>query len=152
MTDDLHHSMMARAINLAHDAARDGEVPVGAVIYDGQGNIVATGNNRTRRDTDPTAHAEIVAIRAATAASGSIYLTDLHLAVTLEPCAMCAQAISWARLSTLHFGAWDEKTGGTTHGAKVFNHRTCHHKPQVHEGLMATECARILQDFFRARR
>ncbi|MEE4153192.1 MAG: tRNA adenosine(34) deaminase TadA [Erythrobacter sp.] len=140
-----------RALALAQDAARAGEVPVGAVVVSG-GRIVGEGMNRTRRDRDPTAHAEIVAIRAASEALGSHRLVGCDLYVTLEPCAMCAGAISHARIARLYYGASDAKGGAIEHGARVFEHPQTLHRPEVHTGLGETESAQLLRTFFRERR
>ena len=146
---------MELALAEARAAADAGEVPVGAVITRGSGvtrEVVATGRNMTRTLDDPTAHAEIVAIRAACASLGSDRLTGLDLHVTLEPCAMCAGAIAHARLSRLYYGAADPKGGGVARGARVFDHPTCHHRPEVYDGMAASEAAALLRAFFRERR
>lgn len=145
-------SHMAQALAEAQAAALRGEVPVGAVITDPAGRVVAAAGNRTRADHDPTAHAEILAIRAACAAAGSQRLPGHSLWVTLEPCPMCAAAISAARIQRLYFGADDPRMGGVLHGARVFQHPQCHHRPQVHDGIRATEARTLLRDFFSARR
>ncbi len=142
---------MRLALDAAHAAAAAGEVPVGAVIVR-NGDIVATGANRTRTDNDPTAHAEVVAIRAACAALDTDRLTGCDLWVTLEPCAMCAGAIAHARLERLYYAAPDPKGGGVDHGARVFAHPTCHHRPEVFAGLGEGESGRLLRDFFAERR
>lgn len=142
---------MRRALDIASDAASKGEVPVGAVITR-RGQVIATGANATRSGNDPTAHAEIVAIRAACAALGTDRLTDCDLWVTLEPCAMCAGAIAHARIARLYFGAPDPKGGGVEHGARVFAQPTCHHRPEIVTGIGESEAAAILRDFFAARR
>ena len=138
---------MRRALDLAAEAARDSEVPVGAVVVQG-GAIIGEGVNRTRRDLDPSAHAEIVAIRAACAALGSDRLSGCELWVTLEPCAMCAGAIAHARIDRLIYAAPDPKGGGVDHGARVFTHPTCHHRPDVLGGLGESASAALLRDFF----
>jgi tRNA(adenine34) deaminase len=143
---------MAAALAQARAAAERGEVPVGAVVTDGSGRIVAAAGNRTRELVDPTAHAEILVIRAACAATGSERLPGHDLHVTLEPCAMCAAAISFARIERLYFGAPDLKGGGVDHGARVFAHTTCHHAPQVYDGIGEAASAALLRDFFAARR
>ncbi|MDA1089432.1 MAG: nucleoside deaminase [Proteobacteria bacterium] len=143
---------MQLALDQARDAAGRGEVPVGAVIVDVDGKVIARAGNRTEADADPTAHAEMLAIRAAAAALGSPRLTNCDLYVTLEPCAMCAAAIAHARLRRLYFGAYDPKSGGVEHGAKVFEHATSHHKPEVIGGVQETDAATLLQDFFKDRR
>lgn len=142
---------MRRALDLAAQAARDGEVPVGAVVVR-QGVIVGEGMNRTRRDLDPSAHAEIVAIRAACQTLSSDRLTGCELWVTLEPCAMCAGAIAHARVARLIYGAPDAKGGGVAHGARVFAQPTCHHRPDIVEGVGESEAASLLRHFFAARR
>lgn len=142
---------MERALDLARGAQDAGEVPIGAVVVK-NGTIIGEGNNRTRRDYDPTAHAEIVAIRAAAAASGNDRLMDCDLWVTLEPCAMCAGAIAHARIARLYYGASDPKGGGVDHGARVFTHPTCHHRPEVFDGIGAQEAGDMLRTFFAARR
>lgn len=143
---------MARALDLAREAAAAGEVPVGAVIADSQGRIVAEARNRTRAENDPTAHAEMLAIRAACAATGSERLGGLDLHVTLEPCPMCAAAISFARIGRLYYGAADPKGGGVDHGPRIYSHPTCHHRPEVYSGIGEGDAALILRDFFQARR
>ena len=142
---------MQRALALAAEAARDGEVPVGAVVTRG-GTIVGEGANRTRRDRDPSAHAEIVAIRAACAMLDSDRLTDCELWVTLEPCAMCAGAIAHARIARLIFGAADEKAGAVANGVRLFAQPTCHHRPEVIDGVGEAPSAALLRDFFADRR
>ena len=145
-------SPMERALLEARRAADAGEVPVGAVIVDPRDStIVAEAGNATRRLRDPTAHAEILAIREA-ARKRALRLTELDLYVTLEPCAMCAGAISAARIRNLYYGAEDPKSGGVVHGARVFAHPTCHHRPDVFGGILEQECAVLLQEFFRLRR
>lgn len=145
-------SHMAQALDEARAAAARGEVPVGAVLADASGAVVAAAGNRTRELNDPTAHAEILAIRAACAAAGSERLTGYALYVTLEPCAMCAAAIAAARISRLYYGASDPKSGGVAHGARVFAHPQAHHRPEVYDGLAAPEAEALLRDFFRDRR
>lgn len=144
--------MMQLAMELAKKAAIADEVPVGAVIYDADGIVWGQGHNLTITNSDPTAHAEIIALRQAGEKAKTPNLTGLMLAVTLEPCAMCAQAMAWARIKSIHFAARDEKSGGVLHGAKVFAHRTCHHKPAVVDGTMADESRKLLQEFFRNKR
>ncbi|WP_410217814.1 nucleoside deaminase [Paracoccus sp. (in: a-proteobacteria)] len=145
-------SHMAQALAEAQAAAGRGEVPVGAVVTDPTGRIVAAAGNRTRELSDPTAHAEILAIRIACAALGSERLPGHDLWVTLEPCPMCAAAISAARIGRLYYGAADVRMGGVAHGARVFDHPQCHHRPQVYDGLAAAEAQRLLRDFFASRR
>ncbi len=142
---------MRRALDLSAEAGEAGEVPVGAVITRGD-HIIAEARNRMRGSTDPTAHAEMVAIRAAAEKLGSSRLDDCTLWVTLEPCAMCAAAIAIARLAELRFAAEDPKGGGVVHGALIFTQPTCHHRPDVLGGLGEAEAAGLLRDFFAARR
>lgn len=143
---------MARALAEAHAAAARGEVPVGAAVLAADGTIIAAAGNRTLELADPTAHAEILAIRAAAAALGSPRLPGCRLYVTLEPCAMCAGAIAEARLATLVYGAADPKSGGVEQGARVFAHRQCHHVPEIVGGVGEAAAAALLRDFFAARR
>lgn len=143
---------MAAALAQARAAALRGEVPVGAVITDATGRIVAEAGNRTRELSDPTAHAEILAIRAACADADSERLPGHALHVTLEPCAMCAAAIGFARIERLYYGASDPKGGGVDHGARVFSHPTCHHAPEVYDGIGEAEAAVLLTGFFASRR
>ena len=145
-------SHMPQALAEARAAAARGEVPVGAVITDPAGRIVAAAGNRTRETHDPTAHAEIEVIRAACRAARSERLPGYRLWVTLEPCPMCAAAISAARIAMLYYGADDPRMGGVRHGAKVFDHPQCHHRPEIMDGIAAEESATILRDFFTARR
>ncbi|MBO9446633.1 nucleoside deaminase [Ruegeria sp. R14_0] len=145
-------SHMDKALIEARAAADRGEVPVGAVIVDPDGAVVASAGNRTRELNDPTAHAEILALRAACAAAGSERLPDHDLYVTLEPCAMCAAALAAARIRRIYYGAADPKSGGVAHGARVFTHTQAHHVPEVYDGIAAQEAADLLKDFFAARR
>lgn len=145
-------SHMVQALEEARLAAARDEVPVGAVIVSPDGQILASTGNRTRADLDPTAHAEIIAIRTACAKIGSERLIDCDLYVTLEPCPMCAAAISQARIRRLYYGASDPKGGGVEHGARVFTHATCHHRPEVYSGIAETESADLLKQFFAKRR
>src|SRR5947208_11469368 len=138
---------MRRALDLAAEAAADGEVPVGAVITL-DNTIVAEARNAMRGSLDPTAHAEMEAIRAAAAKLGSSRLDDCTLWVTLEPCAMCAAAISVARIKALRFAAEDPKGGGVVHGARIFAQQTCHHRPDVMGGIGGQEAAKQLRSFF----
>lgn len=142
---------MQRALALADMAAAAGEVPVGAVVVL-QGRIIGEGANRTRTDRDPTAHAEIVAIRAACGHLSHDRLTGAELWVTLEPCAMCAGAIAHARIARLIYAASDPKGGGVAHGARVFAHPTCHHRPEVIDGIGEDGAAARLRAFFLERR
>ena len=143
---------MEAALKEARDAGARGEVPVGAVVVDPKGRIVASAGNRTRELSDPSAHAEILALRAACAAAGSERLPGHDLYVTLEPCPMCAAAISFARVARLYYGAEDPKSGGVAHGARVFAHSQCHHAPEVYDGIAAGEAAELLRTFFEGRR
>lgn len=145
-------SHMDSALSEARAAALRGEVPVGAVLLDASGRIMARAGNRTRELCDPTAHAEILAIRAACAALGSERLIGCSLYVTLEPCAMCAAAIAAARIKAVYFGASDPKSGGVLHGARVFSHTQAHHVPEVYDGINAAECEALLKAFFQERR
>ena len=146
------NGFMAEALAEARAAAARGEVPVGAVLVSPEGEIVARSGNRTRELSDPTAHAEINVIRARCAELGSERLAGHDLYVTLEPCAMCATAISAARIRRLYYGASDPKSGGVEHGARVFSHPQCHHVPEVFEGIAGAEAAAILKAFFAERR
>ena len=140
------------ALEEARAAGARGEVPVGAVIVDADGEVVAQAGNRTRELSDPTAHAEVLAIRAACAAAGSERLPGHALYVTLEPCAMCAAAIAAARIARLCYGASDPKSGGVAQGPRVFAHPQSHHVPEVYDGLAAEECEALLKAFFAERR
>ncbi|MBL8569184.1 MAG: nucleoside deaminase [Phreatobacter sp.] len=142
---------MAIALGEAEAAAARGEVPVGAVIVS-EGRIIAAAGNRTLTDRDPTAHAEIVAIRAACEALGSERLPGCDLYVTLEPCPMCAGAISFARIRRLYYGAADPKGGAVENGVRLYSDPTCHHRPEVYGGMSETAAAELLREFFRARR
>lgn len=143
---------MDLALDEARAAAARGEVPVGAVVVAPGGWLVARAGNRVRELCDPTAHAEILALRAACRAAGSERLPGHELHVTLEPCPMCAGAISLARIARLYYGAADPKAGGVAHGARVFAHPQCHHAPEVFDGIAETDSARLLRDFFAGRR
>ncbi|MEZ5888464.1 MAG: nucleoside deaminase [Paracoccaceae bacterium] len=145
-------SQMEAALAEARAAGARGEVPVGAVVVAPDGRVVAAAGNRTREMNDPTAHAEILALRAACAAAGSERLDGHDLYVTLEPCPMCAAAISFARIRRLYYGASDPKSGGVAQGARVFDHPQCHHRPEIYDGLAAEEAGRLLTDFFAGRR
>jgi tRNA(Arg) A34 adenosine deaminase TadA len=142
---------MRRALDLAAEAARAGEVPVGAVVTIGE-KIIAETRNAMRESSDPTAHAEMQAIRAAAAKIGTSRLDDCTLWVTLEPCAMCAAAVSVARMDALRFGAEDPKGGGVVHGPRVYAQPTCHHRPDVLGGIGEGESADLLRRFFAERR
>jgi len=143
---------MHTALSQAAAAASRGEVPVGALIVGPDGQIIAQAGNRTRELNDPTAHAEILAIRAACAALGSERLPGCDLYVTLEPCPMCASAISQARIGRLYYGASDPKSGGVAHGPRVFEHPQSHHVPEVYDGIGAQASEALLKDFFQQRR
>ncbi|APX10937.1 nucleoside deaminase [Tateyamaria omphalii] len=145
-------SFMVQALEEARAAGARGEVPVGAVVVSPEGQIVARDGNRTRALADPTAHAEVLAIRAACAAAGSERLVGHDLYVTLEPCAMCAAAIAAARIARVYYGASDPKSGGVAHGARVFSHAQSHHAPEVYDGIGAREAEDLLKEFFAARR
>lgn len=154
MTAEPDTSMRPMDIALAEAEAAGarGEVPVGAVIVDGAGRIVARAGNRTLELKDPTAHAELLAIREACAALGTERLIGCDLYVTLEPCPMCAAAISFARLRRLYYGAADEKGGGVDHGPRIFAQATCHHRPDVYGGIAESRAAGLLRLFFAVRR
>ncbi len=143
---------MDLALAEARAAAARGEVPVGAVVVAPSGAVLARAGNRTRELRDPTAHAEMLAIRAACAALGQERLTGCDLYVTLEPCAMCAAAVAAARIGRLYYGAADPKSGGVAAGARVFCHPQCHHVPEVYDGLAEAEAAALLRAFFAGRR
>jgi tRNA(adenine34) deaminase len=144
-------SFMQIALDEARAADKRGEVPVGCVVVR-DGKVIAQAGNRTIADKDPTAHAEMLAIRAAAGVVGSERLTDCDLYVTLEPCAMCAAAMSFARIRRLYFGAADPKGGAIEHGPRFFSQPTCHHRPEVYGGIRERECADLLRGFFAARR
>lgn len=152
MTPERDQGHMLRALAEAEAAAARGEVPVGAVIAGPDGALLAAAGNRTRELSDPTAHAELLAIRAACAALGMERLTGCDLYVTLEPCPMCATAISFARIRRLYYGASDPKGGGVEHGARIFSQPTCHHVPEIYPGIGEGHASEILKEFFRARR
>lgn len=145
------NSFMDEALEEARLAGQRGEVPVGAVVVH-EGRIVARAGNRTRQDRDPTAHAEMLALRAACAAAGSERLAGHDIYVTLEPCPMCAAAVSAARIARIYYGAADPKSGGVAHGARVFSHPQCHHVPEVYDGIAEEPAQRLLRAFFAARR
>lgn len=146
------NSFMARALQLAEQAAALGEVPVGAVIVSPENEMIAEAGNRIILDHDPTAHAEILAIRAAAARLGSERLIGCDLYVTLEPCTMCAGAISFARMRRVYFGCTDPKGGGVEHGACFFEQPTCHHRPEVYGGIQEEAARRLLKEFFAEKR
>ena len=143
---------MQAAMDEARTAGARGEIPVGAVVTGPDGTILTRAGNRTEADNDPTAHAELLALRAAAVLRGSPRLPDCDLVVTLEPCPMCAQAISLFRIRRLIFGAYDPKGGGVDHGARIFAASSCHHRPQIVGGVRETEAATLLRDFFREKR
>lgn len=143
---------MAQALDQAAAAGERGEVPIGAVVSGPDGAILAAAGNRTRELNDPTAHAELLAIREACAKIGSERLIGCDLYVTLEPCPMCAAAISFARIRRLYYAASDPKGGGVEHGARVFNQATCHHAPEIYPGLDEDRAAELLRTFFQAKR
>lgn len=147
----MNSPFLAIAFEEARAAALRGEVPVGAVVSHGD-RIIGRAGNRVEELADPSAHAEILALRAAGAALGSPRLTGCDLWVTLEPCPMCAAAIASARIRRLYFGAYDPKSGGVDHGPRIFHHATCHHKPEVIGGLEEVAAAELLRDFFAERR
>lgn len=144
---------MSLALGEAQAAADLGEVPVGAVLVDGDsGEILGRAHNEVEARHDPTAHAEMLAISAVARRLGQKRLEGADLYVTLEPCPMCAAAISFARLRRLYFGAYDPKSGGVEHGPRIFSHSTCHHRPEVIGGLEEIRCGALLREFFAARR
>ncbi len=148
-----NRTFMELALVEASEAALRDEVPVGAVVVDPEaGRILAQAGNRTEELTDATAHAEMLALRAAARAFGGARLVGCDLYVTLEPCPMCAQAISLARIRRLYYGAADPKGGGVDHGPRIFDQITCHHRPDVYGGIDEVRAGRMLQDFFVARR
>ena len=143
---------MARALGEAAAAGAAGEVPVGAVLANSVGEVVAAAGNRVERDHDPTAHAEMLVLRAAAVALGAARLAGCDLYATLEPCAMCAAAIGLARIRRLYFAAYDPKGGGVEHGPRIFEQPTCHHRPEVYGGIAEAAAGELLREFFRARR
>jgi tRNA(adenine34) deaminase len=144
---------MALAFAEAEAAAAAGEVPVGAVLVDpASGAVLARARNRTEELADPTAHAEVLAIRAACAEAGSPRLPGIDLYVTLEPCPLCAAAISFARLRRVYYGAYDPKGGGVEHGPRIFDQPTCHHRPEAYGGIQESRAAALLKAFFQSRR
>ena len=142
---------MEQALDIAKDALEKDEVPIGCVIVHNN-EVIASGHNLIETTHDPSAHAEIVAIREAAKKLESPRLIDCDLYVTLEPCPMCAQAISFARIRRLYFGAYDPKGGGVEHGPRIFEQPTCHHAPEVIGGLMESECSALLKEFFKSKR
>jgi tRNA(Arg) A34 adenosine deaminase TadA len=143
---------MSAALAEAELAGEAGEVPVGAVLVDADGAVLARAHNRTERDKDPTAHAELLVIREGARLCGAPRLVGCDLYVTLEPCPMCAAAIGFARIRRLYYGASDPKGGGVEQGARIFDQKTCHHRPEVYAGIGEERAAALLKTFFRARR
>lgn len=143
---------MQLALAEAQKAAAAGEVPVGAVVVDVDGNVVASAQNTMHHSKNPAAHAEMRALQLAAQKLGAARLVDCDLYVTLEPCTMCAAAISLFRIRRLYFGAYDPKGGGVDHGARFYSQPTCHHTPDVYGGILEAECQEVLQRFFQARR
>jgi tRNA(adenine34) deaminase len=143
---------MELALAEAEAAAARGEVPIGAVLLDDAGRVVAADGNRVEADHDPTAHAEMLVLRQAAARAGVARLAGCDLWVTLEPCAMCAAAIALARLRRLYFGAWDPKGGAVEHGPRLFGQPTIHHHPEIYGGIDERRCGELLRAFFRDRR
>ena len=143
---------MQRALAEAEAAAARGEVPVGAVLLDPEGELLAAAGNRVEELRDPTAHAELIVLREAARRLGTPRLAACDLYVTLEPCPMCAQAISFARIRRLYYGAADPKGGGVAHGPRIFASSSCHHAPEVYGGIGERQAAALLRDFFRTRR
>lgn len=152
MTSEAKLGHMELALEEARSAAARGEVPVGAVIVAPSGEVIAKAGNRTRELSDPSAHAEMLAIRAACAAMGSERLPNHDLFVTLEPCPMCAAVISYARIRRLYYGATDWKSGGVENGPRIFAHATCHHSPEVYPGIHEVAATNLLKSFFAERR
>jgi tRNA(adenine34) deaminase len=152
MTSRLPQSHMLAALAEAEAAGARGEVPVGAVVVGADGDVLGRAGNRTRELSDPTAHAEMLAIRQACAAEGSERLDAADIYVTLEPCPMCAAAISFARIRRLYWGAGDPKGGGVEHGPRIFSQPTCHHAPELYGGFEEARAAALLRDFFARRR
>ena len=148
----MFQSYMNKALATAKKGFAEGEVPVGAVIVSSEGKVLASKYNMVRKLNDPSAHAEILAIRQACVILGTDKLVGCSIYITLEPCSMCASAIALARISKLYFGAFDEKTGGVEHGARIFTLPQTHYKPEIYGGLMARECGEILNTFFSNRR
>lgn len=144
---------MIEALNDAKLAGERGEIPVGALLVHGSsGEIIARASNKTEENHDATAHAELLVLQAGGKHYGTPRLVECDLYVTLEPCPMCAAAISFARIRRLYFGAYDPKGGGVDHGPRIYSHSTCHHAPEVYGGIHEQECALLLKDFFKERR
>jgi tRNA(adenine34) deaminase len=152
MTSQSTQSHMQAALAEAEAAGARGEVPVGAIVVGADGRVLARAGNRTRELADPTAHAEMLAVREACRLLGSERLEDADLYVTLEPCPMCAAAVSFARIRRLYYGAADPKGGGVEHGARIFSQPTCHHAPQIYGGIEETRAGALLRSFFERRR
>jgi tRNA(adenine34) deaminase len=152
MASQLAQSHMLAALAEAEAAGARGEVPVGAAVVGADGSVLGRAGNRTRELADPTAHAEMLAIRQACAAQGSERLDAADIYVTLEPCPMCAAAISFARIRRLYWGAGDPKGGGVEHGPRIFSQPTCHHAPELYGGFEEARAAALLRDFFARRR
>jgi tRNA(adenine34) deaminase len=148
----LHRSPMHLALLEAEAAASRGDVPVGAVLVDREGRVIAAAGNRVETDRDPTAHAEVLVLRRGAAQLGAARLIECDLYVTLEPCAMCTGAIALARLRRLYFGAYDPKSGAVEHGPRLFDQPTTHHRPEVYGGIEERRGGEFLRDFFKARR
>jgi tRNA(adenine34) deaminase len=157
-SDEIEHTAtagngpMARALAEASAAGAAGEVPVGAALVDAKGEIIAAAGNRVERDHDPTAHAEMLVLRAGAVQLGAARLAGCDLYVTLEPCPMCAAAIALARIRRLYFAAYDPKGGGVEHGPRIFTQPTCHHRPEVYGGIAERAAGDLLRRFFQARR
>lgn len=147
-----HFTLMTAALQQAKLAEQQGEVPVGAILVDESGHVVAQGYNLTLQNCDPTAHAEINVIRQACKNLETERLEGFSIYVTLEPCPMCATALSFARIKNIYYGAFDPKGGGIDHGPYVYDQETCLHKPNVYGGILEKECGRVLTDFFRKKR
>lgn len=149
---NISNHFMTYALNEAKKCCERDEVPVGAVIVNKAGEVIAAAGNEVLKQKDPTAHAEIIAIRAAAKHLGSERLIECDLYVTLEPCPMCAAAISMARIRRLYFGAYDVKSGGVEHGARIFEASSCHHKPEIYGGIDEKQAGQLLRTFFEAKR
>lgn len=152
MTPERDQGHMLRALSAAEAAGERGEVPIGAVVVGPDGALLAAAGNRTRELNDPTAHAELLVIREACARLGSERLVGCDLYVTLEPCPMCAAAISFARVRRLYYGASDPKGGGVEHGPRIFSQPTCHHAPEIYPGIGEEQASLLLRSFFRLKR
>lgn len=149
----MQETYMQKAIKIAKRSLDNDEVPIGAIIVDScSGEIISSSSNRMHSLSDPTMHAEMNVIREACKIKSNSRLNDCDLYVTLEPCPMCAQAISFARIRRLYFGAYDPKGGGVEHGAKIFNASSCFHKPEIYGGIEEKECSQLLKDFFSRKR